>query len=175
MGARVGEGPEEYLSRPTTTRAPEDLADLAMDEVLGEAVEEIPGSDVPWETAVRRTARRSYAAVVAHPWAVEVAGARPLVGPNALTLWGRIGTAQHEYGARDEELAMALRGLSFLMLGAAMTAASPPTDVSVTPTTLDDATNPEVFANVVPHLDNVYFDQVLDLVIEGIKARWAGE
>ncbi|MEE2038987.1 TetR/AcrR family transcriptional regulator C-terminal domain-containing protein [Nocardiopsis sp. CT-R113] len=149
----------------------EDLVDLAVDGILAEAAEVLPGPDTPWDTAVKVTARRFYAALTAHTWAAEFAGSRPLIGPNAIALSRRIIGAIERAGGEEEAQAIAIRALSNQILGAATSAVA----VRVMRTGSSDR-HDEVVASAVSASDalaveNAYFDQVLDLVVEGIEAR----
>jgi len=61
----------------------DELVDLMIDEVLGEAV--LPG-EVPadWREALRQIARSTRAAARAHPWMIAITFRRPPLGPKAL-------------------------------------------------------------------------------------------
>jgi AcrR family transcriptional regulator len=62
----------------------EDLVDLMIDEVTGEAaVREVPGD---WRAGLAEVARAIHRVCLAHPWLTEAAARRPRVGPNAIRL-----------------------------------------------------------------------------------------
>ncbi len=148
----------------------EDLVDLAVDEVLAEAATGLPAADLPWDTALKETARRFYTALTAHTWAAEFAGSRPLVGPNAVALSRRIIEALGRLGGGEERQAVAIRAVSNQILGAATSA------VAMSVTRADRAEEHEgAVATAVSEPDalaveNTYFDQALDLVVRGIRA-----
>ncbi|GAA1438842.1 TetR/AcrR family transcriptional regulator C-terminal domain-containing protein [Nocardiopsis tropica] len=152
----------------------EDLVDLAVDGILADAAAVLPGPDAPWDAAVKETAYRFYAALTAHAWAAEFAGARPLVGPNAVALSRRIIAALQQCGGGEEEQAVAIRAVSNQMLGAATSAVAVRAMRS-----RDSGEHEEAVAAAVSEPDalaveNDYFDQVLDLVLDGVRARRAG-
>ncbi len=146
----------------------EDLVDLAVDGVLAGAAAVPPAADAPWDEAVRETARRFYAALTAHTWAAEFAGSRPLVGPNAVALSRRIVSALRESGGGEERQAVAIRAVSNQILGAAtsavaMRAASPRGHGEAVAAAMAQADTLAV--------ENTYFDEVLELVLTGVRAR----
>ncbi|MBB4934888.1 AcrR family transcriptional regulator [Lipingzhangella halophila] len=149
----------------------EDLVDLAVDEILAEAAAVLPGPDVPWDTAVKETARRFYAALIAHTWAAEFAGSRPLIGPNAVALSRRVIVALHECGCGEETQAVAIRAVSNQILGAATSAVAMRAMRSGPSGAHDDALAAAVSVPDALAVENTYFDQVLDLVVAGIKTR----
>ncbi|KIH98029.1 TetR family transcriptional regulator [Streptomonospora alba] len=152
----------------------EDLVDLAVDAILAEAAADLPGPEAPWDTAVRETARRYYAALTAHTWAAEFAGARPLVGPNAVVLARRIITALGELGGDEESQAVAVRAVSNQILGAATSAVAMRTsEAEFRGGQAEEAVVASTAAPNALTLPDSYFDQVLDLLVEGIRAHRA--
>ncbi|WP_150253969.1 TetR/AcrR family transcriptional regulator C-terminal domain-containing protein [Nocardiopsis deserti] len=149
----------------------EDLVDLAVDEILAEAASALPPPDAPWDEALKETALRFYAALTAHTWAAEFAGSRPLIGPNAVALSRRVIEALGKYGGGRETQAVAIRAVSNQILGAATSA------VAMSVMKSDRAQGHEgAVAVTVSEVDalaveNTYFDQALDLVLAGIRAR----
>ncbi|GAB2649507.1 hypothetical protein GCM10027271_03960 [Saccharopolyspora gloriosae] len=147
----------------------EDLIDLAVDHVLAEAASALPGDDVPWDDVVFRVAKQYYDSFVAHTWAAEFAGARPLIGPNALALAQRIITALREAGGTEQDRAIAASAISQQVLGAATTAAvvgglsnAPADELAAAVGT------PETLGIWIPP-----FDDVLRLLVDAIRARLA--
>lgn len=149
----------------------EDLVDLAVDEILAEAASALPDPEVPWRTAVKRTAGLFYAALTSHSWAAEFAGSRPLIGPNAIALSRRIVTALHECSASEEFQAVAIRAFSNQILGAAATAVAMRRMRQAEADRHDEALAAAVSESDALATDNEYFDQVLDLLLAGIDAR----
>ncbi|MBV2365152.1 TetR/AcrR family transcriptional regulator [Streptomonospora nanhaiensis] len=151
----------------------EDLVDLAVDGILAEAAAGLPGPEEPWDLAVRTTARRFYAALTAHAWAAEFAGVRPLLGPNALALSRRIVAALGDSGGGEEAQAVAIRALANQILGAATTTVAMRVGAAAGGGT-EDARAAAVSAADALAVENAYFDQVIDLLLAGIRARSAG-
>jgi AcrR family transcriptional regulator len=79
----AGELDVRPMSLYTHIASKEDLLDLMVNEVIGEALvpEPLPGH---WRDVVREIAVRSHNAFVAHPWTMQAFGQRPRFGPNAL-------------------------------------------------------------------------------------------
>jgi AcrR family transcriptional regulator len=155
----------------------EDLIDLAVDEVLGDAAAEpTPGGD--WDEIVSRTARSMYDAFTAHPWVAAFAGARPLVGPNALALSARILAALASTGAPERDRTIAATTVSNLILGSATAAAA------ANALGLSDAGSPlarRIVESVgavqeVPASSaawNPFFEESLELVMTGVRGLLA--
>ncbi|WP_243791813.1 TetR/AcrR family transcriptional regulator [Saccharopolyspora gloriosae] len=147
----------------------EDLIDLAVDHVLAEAASTLPGDDVPWDDVVFRVAKQFYSSFVDHPWAAGFAGARPLIGPNAMALSQRIITALIEAGGTEEDRAIAASMISQQVLGAATTAA--------VAGRLSNAPAEEYAAAVgTPETLGIWiptFDDVLTLLVDAIRVRLA--
>ncbi len=62
----------------------EDLLDLMVDELMGEIL--VPQGTLPtgWREAISAIVRLERAALLRHPWAVELIGQRTAIGPNRL-------------------------------------------------------------------------------------------
>jgi AcrR family transcriptional regulator len=150
----------------------EDLIDLAVDEVLRTAAS-TPPPDGPWDAVVTHTARSMYDAFTAHPWVAAFAGARPLVGPNALALSGRVLAALTSTGAPERQVAIAGTTVSNLILGSATAAAA------AAALGLSDPDSP-LARRVVESVATVeeppaslatwqpFFEESLDLVMDGV-------
>jgi len=148
----------------------EDLVDLAVDGILAEAAADLPAPDAPWDTAIRETARRYYAALTAHTWAAEFAGSRPLIGPNAVTLGRRIVNALHGLGD-EEQQAVAIRAVSNQIIGAATSAVAMQTTKAHASHEHEAVMDTAVSEPDGLAVEHTYFDKVLDLILEGITAR----
>jgi AcrR family transcriptional regulator len=151
----------------------EDLIDLAVDEILRDAAEDVPTG--PWDAVVRHTAAGMYAAFRDHAWVASSAGTRPLIGPNAVALSGRVLAALSSTGASDRDVTIAATTLSNLILGSA-TAASAAQALG-----LSDPDSPlarQVVAAVgavhappsTSAVWNPYFEESLELVLDGVRA-----
>lgn len=149
----------------------EDLVDLAVDEILAGAASVPPPPDAPWDEALKETALRFYAALTAHTWAAEFAGSRPLIGPNAVALSRRIIEALGEYGGDGEAQAVAIRAVSNQILGAATSAVAMSAMKSDREQEHEEAVAAAVSEADALAVENTYFDQVLDLILAGIRAR----
>ncbi len=60
----------------------DDLIDLMVDEVIGEAV--FDDAPVDWRGALTRIAIRTRAGCLRHPWIMNAVVLRPRIGPNAM-------------------------------------------------------------------------------------------
>lgn len=149
----------------------EDLVDLAVDGVLAGAASVLPPPEAPWDEALKETALRFYAALTAHTWAAEFAGARPLVGPNAVALSRRIVEALGEHGGDGETQAVAIRAVSNQILGAATSAVAAHAAKRNSGREHAEAVAAAVSEADALALENTYFDQVLDLILAGIRVR----
>lgn len=156
----------------------EDLIDLAVDEVLGEAAS-APVPEAEWDVIVSTTARAMYDAFTSHPWVTAFAGTRPLVGPNALALSARILAALASTGAADRALSIAATTVSNLILGGATAT------VTARGLGLDDpdsALSRRIIESVgtvqEPPASSVvwqpYFDESLELVMSGVRRLLTG-
>jgi AcrR family transcriptional regulator len=95
----------------------EDLLDLALDEVVGEAPVPDSGPD-PW-SALRALLFGWRAAMLAHPWSPSLLG-RPLLGPNVLARTEFLQAMLTRAGLSGIDLESATRLLSNFVIGAAM-------------------------------------------------------
>jgi AcrR family transcriptional regulator len=153
----------------------EDLVDLAVDGILAEAAAGLPGADTPWDTAVKTTARRFYAALTAHAWAAELAGVRPLIGPNAVALSRRIIAALGDSGVPEEAQAVAIRAIANQMLGAAMTTVAMRAGAAAAENGgADEALSAAVSTADALAVENAFFDEIMDLLLIGIRSARAG-
>lgn len=145
----------------------EDLIDLALDHVLAEAAGDLPDDDVLWDDVVFRVAKQYYDSFAGHPWAAGFAGTRPLIGPNAMALSGRVITALRESGGAEPDRMIAASAISQQVLGAATTA--------VVVRGLSNAPAEEYAAAVgAPETLGIWipsFDDVLTLLVDAIRAR----
>ncbi|MCA1226691.1 TetR/AcrR family transcriptional regulator [Saccharopolyspora sp. 6M] len=145
----------------------EDLIDLALDHVLAGPAGDLPGDDVPWDEVVLRVAKQYYDAFAAHPWAAGFAGTRPLIGPNAMALAGRIIAALTESGGTEKDRMIAATAISQQVLGAATTA--------VVARGLSNAPAEDYAAAVgTPQTLDIWlpsFDDVLTLLVDAIRTR----
>ncbi|MGW9555961.1 TetR/AcrR family transcriptional regulator C-terminal domain-containing protein [Nocardiopsis sp. NPDC055551] len=152
----------------------EDLVDLAVDEILAGAASALPGSDVPWDLAIKEAARRFYMALTEHTWAAEFAGSRPLLGPNAIALSRRIVEAIQGSGADEEGQAVMIRAVSNQILGAATSAVAMRVAKADHPEGHEGAVSAAVAKADALAVENTYFDQALDLILTGAEARLRG-
>jgi AcrR family transcriptional regulator len=64
-----------------------ELLDLMLDTVLGERAREVPAPGDDWRAAVEASARGAWAFYERHPWVLDIAGARALLGPRELDVY----------------------------------------------------------------------------------------
>jgi AcrR family transcriptional regulator len=62
----------------------DDLIDLMLDQVVGEAAA-VSVADQGWRATLRDGAIAQRAAMLRHPWAIEASAGRPLIGPHSLS------------------------------------------------------------------------------------------
>ncbi|MCF6467115.1 TetR/AcrR family transcriptional regulator [Nonomuraea sp. MG754425] len=88
VAERLGVG---TMSLYTYVPGKPELLDVMLDEVYGETPrpEDVPGC---WRGRLERIARENWALYLRHPWLLQVAAARPVLGPNA--------TAKYDYELR---------------------------------------------------------------------------
>ncbi|MGW4794720.1 TetR/AcrR family transcriptional regulator [Nonomuraea sp. NPDC004297] len=88
VAERLGVG---TMSLYTYVPGKPELLDVMLDEVYGETPrpEDVPGG---WRGRLERIARENWALYLRHPWLLQVAAARPVLGPNA--------TAKYDYELR---------------------------------------------------------------------------
>jgi AcrR family transcriptional regulator len=99
VAERLGVG---TMSLYTYVPGKAELLDLMLDTVLGEPAGPAP-SDTGWRARLEQYARGDWALYQRHPWALEVSGARALLGPNetarfelALSIVDRLGLTGRE-------------------------------------------------------------------------------
>jgi AcrR family transcriptional regulator len=63
-----------------------ELLDLMLDTTLGELPVEYP-RDGGWRAAIEASARAAWAFYQRHPWVLQVAGARPVLGPHEIDVY----------------------------------------------------------------------------------------
>lgn len=113
----------ERLGTGSTTlywhvRTKDDVLDLAVDTVFGEA--RLPGEPSGgWRADVTTLAGEWRGALLAHPWCTTLLG-RPLMGPNVLARTEFLHAALRRAGLTGPELTAAAYTLSHHVIGAAM-------------------------------------------------------
>jgi AcrR family transcriptional regulator len=80
VAARLGARPMSLYSH---IAAKDDLLDLMVNDVIADVLVPEPLPE-HWRDALASIARYSYAAFIAHPWALEAFSRRPRIGPNVL-------------------------------------------------------------------------------------------
>lgn len=154
----------------------EDLIDLAVDEILRPAARARPPADKGWDAVVCDTARQMYTALTQHPWASAFVGWRPMVGPNALRLTGRIIAALVASGAAEADLPVAASAIGNLILGAVSST------TAVRAITTPDSESPlarrvvgcvAAMTPLPPSFAawNVSFEEELAMLLDGFRAR----
>jgi AcrR family transcriptional regulator len=106
-----------------------DLLELMIDAVyaeigeqagIGDAGRAVPSADKPWRSQVRTLAHATRNAVRRHPWAIDLLGGRPHLGPHALELGEATAAAVARAPGRDDPQALrvAVGVLNSYLLGA---------------------------------------------------------
>jgi AcrR family transcriptional regulator len=84
-----------------------ELIDVMLDRVYGEAVS--PASDgQDWRGALESIARANWAMYLRHPWMLQVATSRPVLGPNLVAKYDRELRAVDGIGLSDVEMDLVL-------------------------------------------------------------------
>jgi AcrR family transcriptional regulator len=107
------------MSLYTHIASKDDLLDLMVNEVIGEAVVPEPLPE-HWRDAVREIAIRSHAAFVAHPWTLEAFSRQPRFGPHALRHVEQSLAAVEGLGLDEETAATLLAVVDEYAMGNAM-------------------------------------------------------
>jgi AcrR family transcriptional regulator len=106
-----------------------DLLELMIDAVyaeighqagIGDAARAVPAVDKPWRSQVRTIAHATRDTVRRHPWAIDLLGGRPHLGPHALDLGEATAVAVARAPGRDDPQALrvAVGALNSYLLGA---------------------------------------------------------
>ncbi len=98
-----------------------ELLDVMLDTVLGETArpEDVPGG---WRERLRRIARENWALYHRHPWMLQVATTRPVLGPNLVAKYDYELRAIDALGLTDVEMDMTIAMLGDFVHGAARAA-----------------------------------------------------
>jgi AcrR family transcriptional regulator len=99
-----------------------DLLELAVDEVLGEAL--VPAADGDWRDQVTALATAAYEALWAHPWVPQLLASHAGLGPNYQALAERILNVLSAAGFRGVHLDAAVSAIFHYLIGAAVTDAA---------------------------------------------------
>lgn len=98
-----------------------ELVDVMVDTVLGEAVgSELEGGG--WRARLEAVARRNHALYLRHPWMLQVATARPPMGPNLIAKYDQDLRAVEGTGLDDVEMDLAITLVADYVHGAARAA-----------------------------------------------------
>jgi AcrR family transcriptional regulator len=163
------------MSLYTHIASKEDLLDLMVNEVIGEALvpEPMLGG---WRDIVREIAVRSHDAFAAHPWVVQAFGQRPRVGPNALRHAEQSIAAIAALGLDERAAATLLAVVDEYALGHAMRAMITPSEdelrgmfAETLRTTEDLAEYPHLAAAGVAMPRDDAFELGLDALLEGLE------
>lgn len=99
-----------------------DLLELAVDEVFGEAL--VPAEHGDWRDQVTALATAAYEALWAHPWATQLLASHAGLGPNYQMLAERILNVLSAAGFRGVHLDAAVSAVFHYLIGAAVTDAA---------------------------------------------------
>jgi AcrR family transcriptional regulator len=99
VAERLGVG---TMSLYTYVPGKPELLDVMLDTVYGEApLEELPGG---WRERLERIARDNWALYLRHPWLLQVAASRPVLGPNVTAKYDHELRAVDGIGLTDVEM-----------------------------------------------------------------------
>ena len=94
-----------------------ELLDLMLDTVYGEDV--APAPDGGWRVAAEASARATWELYLRHPWVLQVAGGRPVLGPNELDAYESLLRIFDGLGLSATEVARSANALAGFVRGAA--------------------------------------------------------
>jgi AcrR family transcriptional regulator len=99
-----------------------DLLELAVDDVLGEAL--VPTDDDDWRDQLTVLGRAVYEALWVHPWAPQLLASHAGLGPNYQALADRVLTILSSAGFKGAHLDAAVSAVFHYLIGAAVTDAA---------------------------------------------------
>lgn len=94
-----------------------ELLDLMLDTVLGEMTAPIQGDD--WRFRLEQVARQGRDLYLRHPWLLQIAGARPVLGPNLIAKYDRDLTTIEGLGLTDIQMDLIISTIGDYVHGAA--------------------------------------------------------
>ncbi len=93
------------MSLYTYVASRDELIEMMLDSVYGEAVRDRPDSSTTdWHHRVRAVADVNWALCLGHPWVLEIFTGRPALGPNAIAKYDRELAAIDGIGLTDVEM-----------------------------------------------------------------------
>jgi AcrR family transcriptional regulator len=99
-----------------------ELLDVMSDRVYGEITSRGEPA-APWQTRLAALARQHWALLLSHPWLLQIAASRPLLGPNVTALYDAELAAVDGLGLTDIEMDLIVSLLDDYVRGAARGAA----------------------------------------------------
>jgi AcrR family transcriptional regulator len=117
LGTRLGAGATSMYWHVTNK---DELLELAVDEVMGEAYVPEPG-DTSWRIGLSVWANGMHAMLLRHPWVTGLLGTRPTLGPNAMRMGERAVTLLTVAGFEGLEISHVISLVNAHALGSAAT------------------------------------------------------
>ena len=117
LGTRLGAGATSMYWHVTNK---DELLELAVDEVMGEAYVPEPG-DTGWRIGLSVWANGMHAMLLRHPWVTGLLGTRPTLGPNAMRMGERAVTLLTVAGFEGLEISHVISLVNAHALGSAAT------------------------------------------------------
>ncbi|ACQ82380.1 transcriptional regulator, TetR family [Beutenbergia cavernae DSM 12333] len=105
-------------------RTKDDVLDLAVDHVFGEAGTHASSPGQPWRRCVERLAVAWRSVLVRHPWVPPVAAQRPSLGPNFLDQLEALQSTLRQAGLEGPDLSAATWTIYNQIVGSASTEAT---------------------------------------------------
>lgn len=155
----------------------DDILDGIVDVVAGEV--EVPSSGGDWKSAIRQSALSAHEILLRHPWACSLAVSRPRVGPAKLRYVDSMVGSLREAGFSIQTAHNAMHAIEGHIYGFTLQELSFPLDI--------EEMGPEVAAILLrrervdeysyisemvlesTHDDQVEFEFVLDLILDGLE------
>ncbi|MFE1149645.1 TetR/AcrR family transcriptional regulator [Streptomyces albidoflavus] len=125
----------------------------------------------PWTEVIDRWARSYRAAFAAHPRAVPLIAARPVLVPAALEAYARAFDALRAAGWPEERLLPVVRSVEYFLTGSALDLDASP-EAGLTGENVPAGLDP--LRTAPPHHRELAFETGLAALIEGLRAMLAG-
>jgi AcrR family transcriptional regulator len=98
-----------------------ELVDLMVDEVYAEDVADGPVVEGDWRARLEAFGRQEWALYLRHPWMLQIAQGRPMLGPNSMRATDIALRAVDDIGLTEDEMLGAVITLSAFVAGLAKT------------------------------------------------------
>jgi AcrR family transcriptional regulator len=155
------------------------LLDAMVDAIVGQwgVPADHAGNEADWRTGVSRVMLTAHAVLLAHPWAIELAGARPFVGPGRLRYAEGISMRLLDAGFTPRLAHQALHIVDGTIMGFSAQAARRPTSAAMGPMVDELASGslgdqyPGITRTIHEHHDHdEEYAVMVDLIVDGLSS-----